>query len=340
MLNIFSEGTFIRGVKARGYEKRVALGTNKDDLQFRSCVGFLPIYEQFQGKYKFEAIMKYATLISGFVLSASMLTTSACQQPSGEVRVENPPSGSVQQTKEISEEPSSRRNDTEQSTKSKGKSASQPIDSSTQTSSKEKSSQKHTLFLVSVPKSPEQVKLMQRTLANAQADGINGATQIIQPGNRHVLVEICQHDTPDFITPQAIIQNSADAGKVTQATLKSLKLNKQCLAKPISLIEITKNFNKAALSGERLIIILQAPWARNEIDNSTITELSKSIERLAVTKKVDRLVLVGVHPDGADRLAGAFESLNKSTDGTVTIANSINEVAEQFKLIRREFLTP
>jgi hypothetical protein len=208
----------------------------------------------------------------------------------------------------------------------------------------EKRSQKYTMFFVAAPATAEQAKLMRKTLANAQADGINGTTQIIQPGNRHVLVEMCQHNTPDFITPQSTIGNLADAGKVTQATLKSLKLvvenKKQCVAKPISLIEITKNLNKAASSGEKLIVILQAPWARNEISNSTITELAKSIERLAATKKVARLVLIGVHPDGADRLTGAFESLNKNGGKGVAVASSISEVVEQLKSIRTDLLTP
>jgi hypothetical protein len=197
-------------------------------------------------------------------------------------------------------------------------------------------------YFILTPTNPEQGKLAQQFILNAKEDGANGEkTQAIFPMHNHTVAEICERNTPDFMTSNISVTDTNSLDSVTQKAEKSLtpiiKGEKKCAANGLSLVEITKNLNQAASNPQtkKMIVFLQAPWSRSELTDNNLKELNAAIDRLAATGKVERLVLFGVHPDGSDRLSKSFQGLKNKV---VTANDGIDQVAERLKGVRTDYL--
>jgi hypothetical protein len=196
-------------------------------------------------------------------------------------------------------------------------------------------------YFILTPTNPERAKLAQKFIFNAKKDRSNGEeTQVIFPMHNYTVVEICDRNTPDFMTPNISVKDANNLSSVTQKAEQSLQAivaGRTCTANAQSLVEITKNLNQAALNPQtkKMVVFLQAPWSRSELTDNSLKELNAAIDRLAATGKVERLVLFGVHPDGADRLSKSFQGLKNK----VVVANdSIGQVVEKLKDVRTKYL--
>jgi hypothetical protein len=196
-------------------------------------------------------------------------------------------------------------------------------------------------YFILTPTNSERAKLARKFIFNAQADGSNGEkTQVIFPLHNYTVVEICDHNTPDFMTSNISVKDANNLSSVTQKAEESLKAivnGKKCIANAQSLVEITKNLNQAASNpqNKKMVVFLQAPWSRSELTDDSLKKLNAAIDRLAATGKVERLVLFSVHSDGADRLNKSFQGLKNKV---VTANDGIGQVVEHLKSVRTEYL--
>ena len=140
------------------------------------------------------------------------------------------------------------------------------------------------------------------------------------------------------MTSNISIKDVNNLNSVTQKSEQSLNGKKTCTANALSLVEITKNLNQAASNpqNKKMIVFLQAPWSRPELTDNTLKELNTAIDRLAATGKVERLVLFGIHPDGADRLSKSFQGLKSKV---VAANDGIDQVVVHLKNVRKDYLT-
>jgi hypothetical protein len=197
-------------------------------------------------------------------------------------------------------------------------------------------------YLILTPTNLERANLSQKFIFNAKKDRSNGEeTQVIFPMHNYTVVEICDRNTPDFMTPNISVKDANNLSSVTQKAEQSLQAivegTRSCKATAPSLVEITKNLNQAASNpqNKKMIIFLQAPWSRSEITDNSLKELNAAIDRLAATGKVERLVLFGVHPDGTDRLSKSFQGLKNKVD---TANDGIGQVVKMLKDVRTDYL--
>jgi hypothetical protein len=197
-------------------------------------------------------------------------------------------------------------------------------------------------YFILTPTNPDRAKLAKQTILNAKTDGSDGEkTQVIFPAHNYTVIEICDRNTPDFMTSKISIQDVNNLDSVTQKAEISIetivKGTRSCKATAPSLVEVTKNINQAALNSQnkKMIIFLQAPWSRTEITDSNLKDLSAAIDRLAATGKVERLVLTNLNPDGADRLTKSFQGLKNKV---VAANDDISQTVEHLKNIRKNYL--
>ena len=201
------------------------------------------------------------------------------------------------------------------------------------------------IHITLAPVNQQQVEIAKKLILNAKEDnGVNGQTQVIQANNTYTVAEICSRNTPDFLAPNIEMSKEAEANAVTSQVEKSLKQiikgEKRCAATADALPEVFKNLNQAASSEKnyKMIIFYQAPWSREEVTDSKLAELTEAVNHLAQSNRVERLILLGVNPNGSDRLASAFSSLVQRDPKKFKIAYESRELIEQIKAVRRDYL--
>jgi hypothetical protein len=199
-------------------------------------------------------------------------------------------------------------------------------------------------FIILAPNNNEQIVLAKKTLLMAKEDGVNGETQVIQPTYSYTVIVLCERNTPDIVLPNTKPSDTNSLDTVTKEAEKSLKLIKdgeqKCIAGPSSLVEISSNLNQAASdkNNEKIIVFLQAPWSRDDVSATTLTTLKSAMDRLAQSGKVERLVLFGVHPNGADKLTQSFQGFNQPGNKRLAIARKSDELVEHLKAVRKDYL--
>lgn len=199
----------------------------------------------------------------------------------------------------------------------------------------------HHVYIILAPINPQQAKLSKQFLLNAKENnGVNGETQIVTANNTYTVVELCKRDTPDFVTPGIEITNESSPDTVTKTSEKSVKEiikgSKQCTATASSLVEVSKNINQAASqpSERKIIVFFQAPFSRDEISDNTLKQLTKEMENLAKSNRVEKIIIFGINPNGADRLSTAFQALKHKSG----VANQSLELVEHMKEVRQKYL--
>lgn len=200
--------------------------------------------------------------------------------------------------------------------------------------------QQYQIYFILAPINTEQAKLSKRFLLNAKENNaVNGETQIITPNNSYTVVELCERDTPDFLIPGINLKKGSDPETVTKLAETSVKKiiegNKKCTASSSALVEVSKNLNQAAsgANDKKIIVFLQAPWSKNEVPEDTLKNLTNAINKLAKSNRVEKIILFGVAPNGADRLATAFQALNNKSGvahGEKELVNHLKEVSQKY----------
>jgi hypothetical protein len=187
------------------------------------------------------------------------------------------------------------------------------------------------------PKNLVLAKAASRFLLNAK-ESTSGNTKIIKTPHIYTVTENCSNNTPDFLVPSLPLTENTRSETVTSEAEKSIakivKGEKRCSASSYSLLELPKNFGQATSSGE-LIIFWQIPWDRSEISDDIIRKFTMQMNGLAKTKKVKKLVLFGLNPQGSDRLLSCFKAFDK---GIVSPAVNQGAINSLMITINRELL--
>jgi hypothetical protein len=187
------------------------------------------------------------------------------------------------------------------------------------------------------PKNLVSVKAASRFLLNAK-ESTSGNTRIIKTPHVYTVTENCLNNTPDFLVPSLPLTENTRSETVTSEAEKSIskvvKGEKRCSASSQSLLELPKNFGQATLSGD-LIIFWQIPWDRSEVSDDIIRKLTVQMDGLAKTKKVKKIVLFGLSPQGSDRLLSCFRAFDK---GIVSPAVNQGAINSLMITINRELL--
>lgn len=191
-----------------------------------------------------------------------------------------------------------------------------------------------------------QLELASQFLANATEDGDNEQTKIIVPINNYTIAKICHGDKPTFPLPKLELHDPESSSSVTSEIERYLTDMKdkteKCNATPFSLVELSKYLNDAAKHPEngKLIIFLQAPWKRDNLDaqSKDLKAIELSMNTLAKSGQVEKIVLFGVSEDSAAIWGTSFKSFNKEGSKKFEISTDINQAKEFLKIVRKNYL--
>lgn len=200
-------------------------------------------------------------------------------------------------------------------------------------------------YIVISPIDKEQIQQARAFFIHAKGKGKKEA-QIIVPGNRYTIAKFCENDNPKFpnsgtpLLDKSPIQMQAITGSAEKALAEIGDKNPNpCHAGATSLVNLAPYLNDAASKQpEKMIILIQAPWSLDEIDK-VFPQIQASMDKLAKSNKVERIILFNVNQGAAPRVIKAFQSFNINGSNTVQpAASDIPQLITKLQLVRSELL--
>jgi hypothetical protein len=179
----------------------------------------------------------------------------------------------------------------------------------------------------------------------AQGQGQSN-TKIIVPGHRYTVAMFCETNIPDFPTSGVDLRDKKDIPAITRgvndAFVEISDSQKNCTASAESLVNLAPYLNDAASQrSEKIILLIQVPWSNSDLQKYS-TKIKEGMDKLAASKKVEKIILFGVdEAQGTTNTAAKlFQSFNTQENREVVMPAATNPsmLAVQLKEIKSNIL--
>jgi hypothetical protein len=182
-------------------------------------------------------------------------------------------------------------------------------------------------------------------LSNSQKLGSD--TRIISRDNDYVLAELCTASEVNFPTPQISIKSDEPASIKAITAKQESSLNsisskeKECDAKFSALINWAKHVGQYAsdtTQAKKMIVFLQVPWAIQDIDDKAVQTLQYEMKKAAASKKIERIIIFGMNPNAAGKIAMIFQPFKQDRDQRLRFSTDIPQMNENLKEVHSQFV--
>ena len=164
------------------------------------------------------------------------------------------------------------------------------------------------------PNSQEQADLTMAFLSMVKG-GNSEKTRLITSENKYRVADLCSTSKASLLVPGLTILNDSEENRqtvVASAQMLTSKIKEKqasCDSTPQSLVDLITKISDAA-DKERLIILIQAPWNEQSLNDEILRKIADANLHLSKKKSVDKILLFGVSPQSASKLSKSFEVFN------------------------------
>ena len=163
----------------------------------------------------------------------------------------------------------------------------------------------------------------------------NSEARLVFSENIYRVIELCPKKK--FMVPNGAIQTNdfESAKQLMQSSSDSLsEKEKRCSPSFEESIDVATNLTDAARKEKNSIVILwQIPWHVDQAPKELRDKLKEQVDILAQADNVKSVIVFGVNPVDADKIASSFQALQKKEKFAIS-TNSF-QTLEQIKALRQ-----